>query len=41
MRHLVGPSRMGKWEQEMEFQRGKDMNIALEGDMSIVGDDGG
>ena len=32
------PSRVGKWEQEMEFQRGKDMNTALEGAMSIKGD---
>ena len=37
-RHLVGPSRVGKWEQEMEFQRGKDTNAALEGATSIMGD---
>ena len=34
----MGPSRVGKWEQEMEFQRGKDMNTALEGAMGIMGD---
>lgn len=34
-RHLVGPSRVGKWEQEMEFQRGKDTNAALEGERRV------
>ena len=37
-RHLVGPSRVGKWEQEMELQRGKDTNAALEGATSVTGD---
>lgn len=40
VRCLVGPSGVGRWEEEMEFQGGRDVNTALEGAMNITCDDG-